>query len=127
MEITGDFAKSDDYKTEIDHFETYKSKTSEFFGDFEAFEQIPKENRIEIIENWIASGDIYGLPEDAQIHKVTRLIVDEVMNPNLEADQTVVMILPNASGKVAKKVSDSLKPIGVTKEKVQSQSLEQDT
>ena len=29
--------------------------------------------------------------------KVTRLIVDEVMNPNISPDQTVVTIMPNAS------------------------------
>jgi len=118
LDIAGEYTSSDDYLTELDHYETYKSKTPEFFGDFaEAFEQVPEEKKIEVIENWIASGDIYGLPEDAQIHQVTRLIVDEVMNPNIEPNVSVVSIMPNASGKVAEKVSDSLKPIGVTYEK----------
>ncbi len=34
MEITGDFEASEDYQTEIEHYEVYKSKTTEFFGDF---------------------------------------------------------------------------------------------
>jgi hypothetical protein len=117
LDISGDYSASEDYQTEIDHYETYKSKTTEFFGDFaDAFEQVPEEKRIEIIENWIASGDVYGLPEDAQIHQVTRLIIDEVINPDLEPNQQLVSIVPNASRTAVEKVSESLKPIGVTYE-----------
>ena len=117
LEISGDYLSSEDYQTEVDHYDTYKAKTEEFFGDFaDAFEQIPEEKKIEIIENWIASGDIYGLPEDAQIHQVTRLIIDEVISPDIEPNQQVVSIVPNASGNAVQKVTESLKPIGVTYE-----------
>ena len=76
LEFIGDYTASEDFQTEIEHYETYRSKTTEFFGDFgDAFEQIEPEKRIEVVENWIASGDIYGLPEDAQIQKVTRLLL----------------------------------------------------
>jgi hypothetical protein len=117
LEVSGDYNSSEDYQTEVDHYDNYKAKTEEFFGDFaDAFEQIPEEKKIEIIENWIASGDIYGLPEDAQIHQVTRLIIDEVISPDIEPNQQVVSIVPNASGNVVQKVTESLKPIGVTYE-----------
>jgi len=113
--ISGLFQECEDYQNEMEHFETYRSRTEEFFGDFaEAFEQIPEEKKIEIVENWIASGDIYGLPEDAQIQKVTRLIIDEVMNPDLDPEQLVVSIVPHASSNVVEKVTTGLKPIGVT-------------
>lgn len=115
LEITGDYQESDDYQTELDHYETYKSKTTEFFGDFaEAFEQVPEEKRIKVIENWIASGDVYGLPEDAQVQKVTRLVIDEVMSPDVEANQTVVTILPEASKGAVNKFQSSYSAFGVT-------------
>jgi hypothetical protein len=115
VELEGDYKDDDDYQTELEHYETYRSKTSEFFGEFgDAFEQIEPERRIEVIENWIASGDVYGLPEDAQIQKVTRLIVDEVMSPDLEAEQTVVSILPNASSKAMKQITNAYASFGVT-------------
>ena len=105
----------DDYQTELDHYETYKSKTSEFFGDFaEAFEQVPEEKRIKVIENWIASGDVYGLPEDAQVQKVTRLVIDEVMSPDVEPNQTVVTILPEASKTAVNKFQTNYSAFGVT-------------
>ena len=97
LDLKGDYTLADDYLNEIEHYETYRSKTTEFFGDFgDAFEQIEPEKKIEVIENWIASGDVYGLPEDAQIRKVTRLIIDEVMSPDLDAEQTVVSIIPTS-------------------------------
>jgi hypothetical protein len=115
MELKGDYSQSEDFQTEIELYETYRNKTSEFFGEFgDAFEQIEPENKIEVIENWIASGDVYGLPEDAQIRKVTRLIVDEVMSPDLEAQQTVVSIIPNASEKAVKQVTNAYASFGVT-------------
>jgi hypothetical protein len=115
VEITGDYHESDDYQTELDHYETYKSKTSEFFGDFaEAFEQVPEEKRIKVIENWIASGDVYGLPEDAQVQKVTRLVIDEVMSPDVEPNQTVVTILPEASKTAVSKFQTNYSAFGVT-------------
>ena len=117
LEFIGDYTASEDFQTEIEHYETYRSKTTEFFGDFgDAFEQIEPEKRIEVVENWIASGDIYGLPEDAQIQKVTRLIIDEVMSPELEAEQTVVSILPNVSNKAVKQVTNAYASFGVTVE-----------
>jgi len=115
FDISGDYSASEDYQTEIEHYETYKSKTTEFFGDFiEAFEQVPEEKRIEVIENWIASGDVYGLPEDAQIHKVTRLVIDEVMSPDLEPNQTVVTILPEASSNAINKFKNNYSNFGIT-------------
>ena len=115
LDLKGDYTLSDDYLNEIEHYETYRSKTTEFFGDFgDAFEQIEPEKKIEVIENWIASGDVYGLPEDAQIRKVTRLIIDEVMSPDLDAEQTVVSIIPNASNKALKQVTDNYASFGVS-------------
>ncbi len=80
----------------------------------DAFEQIPEENRIKVIENWIASGDIYGLPEDAQVLEVTRLVIDEVMSPELDASQTVVTILPEASKNAINKFQSNYTSFGVT-------------
>jgi len=115
MEVSGDYAESEDYQTELEHYETYKSRTTEFFGDFvDAFEQVPEEKRIKVIENWIASGDVYGLPEDAQVQKVTRLVIDEVMSPDLEASQTVVTILPEASKNAVNKFQNNYSRFGIT-------------
>ena len=115
LELKGDYFESEDYETEIEHYETYRSKTAEFFGEFgDAFEQIEPEKRIEVVENWIASGDIYGIEEDAQVGKVTRLIIDEVMSPELEANQTVVSILPNVSNKAVTQVTGAHASFGVT-------------
>jgi hypothetical protein len=115
MEIKGDYKSTDDYQTEEMHYENYKSRTQEFFGDFaDAFEQVPEEKRIKVIENWIASGDVYGLPEDAQIQKITRLVVDEIMSPDLEPNQTVVTIHPEASSKAVTKFKNNYSSFGIT-------------
>ena len=113
--MKGDYHQSDDFRNEVENYEIYRSKTTEFFGDFgDAFEQIEPEKKIEVIENWIASGDVYGLPEDAQVQKVTRLIVDEIMSPELDVEKTVVSILPNASNKAVNQFSNHYSSFGVS-------------
>ena len=115
MELKGDYDSSEDYINEIEHYEIYKSKTTEFFGNFgDAFEQIEPERKIEIIENWIASGDVYGLPEDTQVQKVTKLIIDEVMSSDIDSEQTVVSIIPNASKKALNQVTTNYASFGIS-------------
>ena len=115
LEMKGDYHQSDDFRNEVENYEIYRSKTTEFFGDFgDAFEQIEPEKKIEVIENWIASGDVYGLPEDAQVQKVTRLIVDEIMSPELDVEKTVVSILHNASNKAVNQFSNNYSSFGVS-------------
>jgi len=115
FDIEGNYQENDKYLTEKSHFENYKRNTEEFFGEFgDAFDNIDPEKKIDVIQNWIASGDVYGLPDETQMKQVTRLIVDEVMNPNISPDQTVVTIMPNASNSVLEKVSNSYAPIGIT-------------
>jgi hypothetical protein len=103
------------YQSELKKFEQYKSRTQEFFGDFaDVFDQEEdSEQRIEIVQDWIDSGELYGLSEDADLRKVTRLIANRVMNPDFDADQTVVSIMPSASMKSLKKLEENLASIGL--------------
>lgn len=114
-DVNGDVETSEFYQQVISQYEQYKEKTEEFFGDFaEIFTQVPQEERVEIIEQWIKTGDIYGAPEDVQTRKVTRLILDEVMSDEVPATQHVVEVLPSAASTVVEKVHTQLQPIGVT-------------
>ena len=114
-EIGQGFENHDFYKNESSLFNQYKENTEEFFGNFaDIFDQEEdREQRIEIVQDWIDSGEIYGLSEDADMRKVTRLIATEVMNPDFDADQTVVSIMPSASMKSLKKLEDNLASIGL--------------
>ena len=118
INIHGNYHDHEDYLLEKSHFENYRNNTEEFFGDFgDAFDNLDPDKKSETIQNWIASGDIYGLPDDTQLKKVTRLIADEVMNPDVSPDQTVVRIMPNASDSVLEKIGNSYASIGLTVEK----------
>jgi len=102
------------YLNECEMFEQYQARTEEFFGNFaEVFDQTPEEKRIEIIENFIESGEVYGLSDDAEIRKVTRLITEQVMDPSLTPDQTLVTIIPSAPMKSLKKVEEKFASIGL--------------
>lgn len=99
---------------EMTLFDEYKERTEEFFGDFiDIFDNTPEHERIEIIEQFIEAGDVYGLTEDADIRKVTRLITEKVMNPEMPPDQTVVSIMPSAPMKSLKKLEENLASIGL--------------
>jgi hypothetical protein len=49
VELKGDYEDDEDYQTEMEHYETYRSKTTEFFGEFgDAFEQIEPERKLRL-------------------------------------------------------------------------------
>ena len=113
-EIGRGYENHEFYKSESSLFDQYKANTEEFFGDFaDIFDSASEHERVEIIQNFIDSGEIYGLSEDVDIRKVTRLISHEVMNPNLPADQTVVSIMPSAPMKSLRKLEDKLSSIAL--------------